>query len=208
MLCLPGMTARAMRPAMRPMRMKAELSRALFLLRLVDTAGGAVSRVRRHDASAHPNRDAPPTAGGPKRDMRARGQIGKRFPGFCGTMNGCRPHAPPRRDRPHRDLRRRRHRPLRVRPGRRDSKGPKPFLHPVRALDGAPLTAFRPWDHRWHKGLQMTWTHVSGQNFWGGNTYRARTRRLRAARQRRPHAPRRLHGDDGSRGPTCRSPKS
>ncbi|MCC2031614.1 PmoA family protein [Microbacterium allomyrinae] len=52
------------------------------------------------------------------------------------------------------------------------SEGPKPYLHPLRALDGAPLTAFRPWDHRWHKGLQMTWTHVSGQNFWGGPTYR------------------------------------
>ena len=57
-------------------------------------------------------------------------------------------------------------------PGGAPSEGPKPFLHPVRALDGAPLTAYRPWDHRWHKGLQMTWTHVSGQNFWGGNTYR------------------------------------
>lgn len=51
------------------------------------------------------------------------------------------------------------------------SEGPKPFLHPLRALDGAPLTAFRPWDHRWHKGLQMTWTHVSGENFWGGPTF-------------------------------------
>ncbi|WP_109209130.1 MULTISPECIES: PmoA family protein [Microbacterium] len=57
-------------------------------------------------------------------------------------------------------------------PGGEPSEGPKPFLHPLRALDGAPLTAFRPWDHRWHKGLQFTWTHVSGQNFWGGNTYR------------------------------------
>src|SRR5688500_18261240 len=57
-------------------------------------------------------------------------------------------------------------------PGGAASEGPKPFFHPVRALDGAPLTAYRPWDHRWHKGLQFTWTHVSGQNFWGGNTYR------------------------------------
>lgn len=56
-------------------------------------------------------------------------------------------------------------------PGGAESEGPKPFLHPVRALDGAPLSAFRPWDHRWHKGLQMTWTHVSGENFWGGPTY-------------------------------------
>lgn len=60
-------------------------------------------------------------------------------------------------------------------PGGAASEGPKPFLHPLRALDGAPLTAFRPWDHRWHKGLQMTWTHVSGENFWGGPTYQRDT---------------------------------
>ena len=60
-------------------------------------------------------------------------------------------------------------------PGGAASEGPKPFLHPLRALDGAPLTAFRPWDHRWHKGLQMTWTHVSGENFWGGPTFRRDT---------------------------------
>ncbi|WP_106815098.1 DUF6807 domain-containing protein [Microbacterium timonense] len=60
-------------------------------------------------------------------------------------------------------------------PGGAASEGPKPFWHPLRTLDGAPLTAFRPWDHRWHKGLQMTWTHVSGQNFWGGPTFRSGT---------------------------------
>lgn len=60
-------------------------------------------------------------------------------------------------------------------PGGAASEGPKPLLHPLRALDGAPLTAFRPWDHRWHKGLQMTWTHVSGQNFWGGPTFQRGT---------------------------------
>lgn len=60
-------------------------------------------------------------------------------------------------------------------PGGAVSEGPKPYLHPLRALDGAPLTAYRPWDHRWHKGLQMTWTHVSGQNFWGGPTFQRET---------------------------------
>ncbi|WP_110589481.1 PmoA family protein [Microbacterium suaedae] len=50
-------------------------------------------------------------------------------------------------------------------------EGPKPFLHPLRTLTGAPVTGYRPWDHRWHKGLQMTLTDVSGENFWGGNTY-------------------------------------
>ncbi|PDP88510.1 hypothetical protein CQJ94_05760 [Glycomyces fuscus] len=51
------------------------------------------------------------------------------------------------------------------------NESPKPYLHPLRTLSGAPLTATRPWDHRWHKGLQMTWSHVSGQNFWGGPTF-------------------------------------
>lgn len=50
-------------------------------------------------------------------------------------------------------------------------EAPKPYLHPVRSLSGEVLTSFRPWDHRWHKGLQMTWSHVSGQNFWGGPTF-------------------------------------
>jgi len=50
-------------------------------------------------------------------------------------------------------------------------EGPKPYLHPLRTLTGAPVTGYRPNDHRWHKGIQMTWTDVSGQNFWGGNTY-------------------------------------
>lgn len=51
------------------------------------------------------------------------------------------------------------------------AEAPKPYWHPLRALDGGLLTGYRPWDHRWHKGLQMTWTAVSGQNFWGGPSY-------------------------------------
>ncbi|MFC3994413.1 PmoA family protein [Nocardiopsis sediminis] len=58
-----------------------------------------------------------------------------------------------------------------TRPDAPAAEAPKPYLHPLRTLSGAPLTAIRPWDHRWHKGLQMTWSHVSGQNFWGGPTY-------------------------------------
>ena len=50
-------------------------------------------------------------------------------------------------------------------------EAPKPFLHPLKTLSGAPLSIHRPWDHRWHKGLQMTWSHVSGENFWGGPTF-------------------------------------
>jgi hypothetical protein len=52
-------------------------------------------------------------------------------------------------------------------------EAPKPFLHPLRTLTGAPLSVHRPWDHRWHKGLQMTWSHLSGENFWGGPTFDA-----------------------------------
>ena len=51
------------------------------------------------------------------------------------------------------------------------SESPKPYWHPLRTLNGGLVTGYRPWDHRWHKGLQLTWTHLSGQNFWGGPTY-------------------------------------
>lgn len=48
---------------------------------------------------------------------------------------------------------------------------PKPFFHPVRTLQGHAVTAYRPHDHRWHHGLAMTLTDVSGANYWGGGTY-------------------------------------
>ena len=48
---------------------------------------------------------------------------------------------------------------------------PAPFFHPLRTLGGGVLTNHRPNDHRWHKGLAMTISHLSGQNFWGGGTY-------------------------------------
>ncbi|QWF78043.1 PmoA family protein [Amycolatopsis sp. CA-230715] len=47
----------------------------------------------------------------------------------------------------------------------------KPYAHPLRTLAGNVVSAYRPNDHRWHKGLQMTASHLSGQNFWGGHTY-------------------------------------
>ncbi|MEV8066829.1 PmoA family protein [Streptomyces sp. NPDC085995] len=50
-------------------------------------------------------------------------------------------------------------------------ESPKPYLYPLKTLSGAPVGVYRPWDHRWHKGLQMTWSHLSGDNFWGGPTY-------------------------------------
>jgi hypothetical protein len=50
-------------------------------------------------------------------------------------------------------------------------EAPKPYFHPVRTLSGAVVTAYRPHDHRWHKGVAMTLSQVSGQNFWGGPTF-------------------------------------
>ncbi|MDQ0792355.1 PmoA family protein [Streptomyces sp. B1I3] len=50
-------------------------------------------------------------------------------------------------------------------------EAPKPYIHPLRTLSGRVVTGYRPHDHRWHKGLQMTASHLSGQNLWGGNTY-------------------------------------
>lgn len=50
-------------------------------------------------------------------------------------------------------------------------EAPKPYIHPLRTLSGRVVTDYRPNDHRWHKGLQMTASHLSGQNLWGGNTY-------------------------------------
>ncbi|MEE6263186.1 DUF6807 domain-containing protein [Plantactinospora sonchi] len=50
-------------------------------------------------------------------------------------------------------------------------ESPKPYLHPLRTLGGALVSAYRPNDHRWHKGIQMTVSHLSGQNFWGGHSY-------------------------------------
>ncbi|WP_062211316.1 PmoA family protein [Streptomyces sp. NBRC 109706] len=47
----------------------------------------------------------------------------------------------------------------------------KPYAHPVRTLGGRLVSGYRPNDHRWHKGLQMTASHLSEQNFWGGNSY-------------------------------------
>jgi hypothetical protein len=48
---------------------------------------------------------------------------------------------------------------------------PAPYIHPLRTLSGGVVTNHRPHDHRWHKGLAMTASHVSGNNFWGGVTY-------------------------------------
>lgn len=50
-------------------------------------------------------------------------------------------------------------------------ESPKPYFHPLRTLAGDEVTIYRPHDHAWHKGLSMTASHLSGQNFWGGPTF-------------------------------------
>ncbi|HEV3172564.1 MAG TPA: DUF6807 family protein [Actinocrinis sp.] len=57
------------------------------------------------------------------------------------------------------------------RPDLPQSECPSPYFHPLRTLSGGVVTANRPHDHRWHKGLAMTASHLTGQNFWGGGTY-------------------------------------
>ena len=52
------------------------------------------------------------------------------------------------------------------------AESPKPFFHPVNTLAGDLITNYRPHDHVWHKGIQMTIAHLDGQNFWGGGSYR------------------------------------
>jgi hypothetical protein len=46
-------------------------------------------------------------------------------------------------------------------------ESPRPYFHPLRTLRGNEVTSFRPDDHLWHKGLSMTASNLSGQNFWG-----------------------------------------
>jgi hypothetical protein len=50
-------------------------------------------------------------------------------------------------------------------------ESPKPYLHPVRTLGGDLVTAYRPHDHVWHKGIQLALPHVGHENFWGGVTW-------------------------------------
>lgn len=58
-----------------------------------------------------------------------------------------------------------------IHPDSPQDEAPKPHLYPLRFLGGAEASVRRPWDHRWHTGLQFTWSHVADQNFWGGPTF-------------------------------------
>ena len=84
----------------------------------------------------------------------------------------------------------------------------KPYAHPLRTLAGRTVTGYRPSDHRWHKGLQMTASHLSGQNFWGGNSYVHRPGLPAGRRARRLDAARRLRGVHGRPTTGCASPRS
>jgi hypothetical protein len=51
------------------------------------------------------------------------------------------------------------------------TESPRPYFHPLYTLAGDNVTLLRPHDHRWHHGLSLTVAALSGQNFWGGNSY-------------------------------------
>jgi hypothetical protein len=50
-------------------------------------------------------------------------------------------------------------------------ESPRPYFHPVRTLDGDLVTAYRPHDHVWHKGIAWSLPVVGEHNFWGGGSY-------------------------------------
>lgn len=51
-------------------------------------------------------------------------------------------------------------------------ESPRPFFHPLRTTAGETVSAYRPWDHVWHKGLAWSLPHFGDDNFWGGPSYR------------------------------------
>ncbi|MCZ2150430.1 MAG: PmoA family protein [Bryobacterales bacterium] len=44
---------------------------------------------------------------------------------------------------------------------------PKPYVHPLYAPDGAPVTRDGPRDHVHHRGLMLAWSDVDGFDLWG-----------------------------------------
>ncbi|MFW6690709.1 PmoA family protein [Streptomyces sp. MAR4 CNX-425] len=56
-------------------------------------------------------------------------------------------------------------------PSTPELESPKPYLHPLRTRSGRTVSLFRPWDHRWHKGIAWSLPVVGEENFWGGPTY-------------------------------------
>jgi len=50
-----------------------------------------------------------------------------------------------------------------------DPAGGKPYFHPVRNEAGAVVTAWRPADHPWHRGIWWSWKFLNGVNYWEEN---------------------------------------
>lgn len=50
-------------------------------------------------------------------------------------------------------------------------ESPRPHFHPLRTLTGRVVSGWRPWDHRWHRGLSLALPHVGATNLWGGPTH-------------------------------------
>ncbi|GAB4084621.1 PmoA family protein [Myceligenerans cantabricum] len=50
-------------------------------------------------------------------------------------------------------------------------ESPRPYFHPLRTSGGREISAYRPWDHVWHKGMAWSLPNVGPWNFWGGPTY-------------------------------------
>lgn len=48
---------------------------------------------------------------------------------------------------------------------------PRPYIHPVRTLEGVGVTATHPSDHDWHCGVGFAVPDVDGTSFWGGGTF-------------------------------------
>ena len=47
-------------------------------------------------------------------------------------------------------------------------ESPRPYIHPLRTLDGDLVSIYRPHDHVWHKGITWSLPHFGHENFWGG----------------------------------------
>lgn len=42
----------------------------------------------------------------------------------------------------------------------------KPYFHPLSLSNGTVVTALRPPDHPWHRGLWWSWKLINGRNYW------------------------------------------
>lgn len=42
----------------------------------------------------------------------------------------------------------------------------KPYFHPLSTIEGSVLSALRPEDHPWHRGIWFSWKYINGLNYW------------------------------------------